>query len=396
MEEIDHHPGLTAEHDFRSTRLQRIKAVPRAVIPALIAIIALCTLTTGRAWAHPAWGIVVDRDNQVYFSDLETIWKIDAQGKLAVFRAGVRGRHTHELALDESGNLYGDELTYEPAAQRYFSAIWKMRPGGDFAYILAPTNSPPKGMSIWRDRDGNTYSASWKSNSEHETLIFKRTPDGKVLTLLGSGETADKFRQVVLYSVGGMSFGGDGFLYVADGASIRKVEMNGAVTTLISNLAPEKSSNSSTGKSAATHLLGITVDAEGSVFAADHDNRRVLKIAPGGKVTTLLRAEESWSPAGVAFRNGSLYILEYGSTPPNKTNGVRVRKLSSDGKVTLLATVGESEKAAVAANPISEKIEPASETKTTVPYALIGAIAGVFALTVIVWRVRRKTVDPPA
>jgi hypothetical protein len=39
--------------------------------------------------AHPAWGIVVDRNNQIYFSDIETVWRIDAQGKLTVFRAGV-------------------------------------------------------------------------------------------------------------------------------------------------------------------------------------------------------------------------------------------------------------------------------------------------------------------
>lgn len=368
----------------------------RAIIPTLMSIIAVCALTTGQASAHPAWGIVVDRDNQVYFSDLETIWKIDAQGKLTVFRAGVSGRHTHELTLDESGNLYGDELTYEPATERYFSAIWKMLPTGNFSYILAPTNDPPKGTSIWRDRDGNMYSASWKSNSEHETLILKRTPDGKVAALFGDKETADKFRQVVLYSVGGMAFGGDGSLYVADGANIRKVALAGTVTTLDHKLAPDNSSDSSAGKSAATRLLGIAVDAEGSVFVADHDNRRVLKITPGGKARTLIRTEQSWSPAGVAFRNDNLYILEYGFTPPNKTNGVRVRKLSADGKVTVLATTGENENASVPENSVSGKAEPAIETKTKVPYALIGAIVGVFALTVIIWRVRRKIVYPSA
>lgn len=370
--------------------------MPRAIVLTLISIITACTLTTGQAWAHPAWGIVVDRDNQIYFSDLETIWKIDAQGKLTVFRAGVSGRHTHELALDESGNLYGDELTYEPATQRYFSALWKMTPAGNFAYVLDPTSSPPKGMSIWRDLDGNMYSASWKSNSEHETLILKRTPDGKVSTLFGSTETADKFRQVVLYSVGGMAFGGDGSLYVADGASIRKVTTRGTVTMLARNLAPDNASDSSTGKSADIRLLGITVDGQNNLFVADNDNRRVLKIAPDGKVTTLVRAGQPWSPAGVAFRNGNLYILEFGFTPPNKTHGARVRKLSSDGKVTVLATTGENESAAVPENSIVEKTEPAIDAKTKVPYALIGAVAGVFALTIIIWRVRRKIVYPSA
>ncbi len=370
--------------------------MPRAIVPTFLSIIAVCALTTGRAWAHPAWGIVVDRDNQVYFSDLETIWKIDAQGKLTVFRAGVSGRHTHELAMDESGNLYGDELTYEPGTGRYFSALWKMMPAGNFAYILAPTHEPPKGMSIWRDREGNMYSASWKSNAEHETLILKRTPDGKVSTMFGSPETADKFRQVVLYSIGGMAFGGDGSLYVADGANIRKVMMNGAVKTLARNLVPDNSSESSAGKSAATRLLGITVDGQDNLFVADNDNRRVLKIAPDGKATTLMRAEQPWSPAGMAFRNGNLYILEFGFTPPNKTHGARVRKLSPDGKITVLATTEDNKNAAVTESPSSEKAEPAIETKTKVPYILIGAIVGVFALTIIIWRVRRKIVYPSA
>jgi hypothetical protein len=370
--------------------------MPRAIVTSIISIMAVCALTTGQAWAHPAWGIVVDRDNQVYFSDLETIWRIDAQGKLTVFRAGVSGRHTHELAMDENGNIYGDELIYEPATQRYISALWKMQPAGNFAYTLTPTHDPPKGMSLWRDRDGNMYSASWKSNSERETLIFKRTPDGKVLTLSGNKEAADRFRQVVLYSVGGMAFAGDGSLYVADGASIRKVTMTGAVTTLARDLPPDNSPNNPAGKSVAPRLLGITVDAEGSVFVADNENRRVLKIAPDGKAVTLVRAEQPWSPAGVAFRNGNLYILEFGFTPPNKSHGARVRKLSSDGKITVLATTEENGKAAAGENPISEKTEPAIETKTKVPYALIGAIVGVFALTIAIWLVRRKVVYPSA
>jgi sugar lactone lactonase YvrE len=370
--------------------------MPRAVVTTILAIVAVCALNTGRAWAHPAWGIVVDRSNQIYFSDLETVWKIDAQGKLTVFRTGVSGRHIHELASDEDGNLYGGELSYEPGTGRYLNALWKMTPGGVFAYTLAPTYTPPKGMSIWRDRDGSMYSALWKSNSEHELLLLKRTPDGKVTTLFGNKETANEFRQVVLYSVGGMTFGADGSLYVADGPNIRKVAMNGAVTTLARNLAPDNSSDSPAGKKAVTRLLGIAVDAEGSVFVADNDNRRVLKITSDGKVTTLVRAEQPWSPAGVAFRDGTLYILENGFTPPRTSNGMRVRKLSPDGKITVLATNVGDENAAASANAVSEKTGPAVETETKVPYTLIGVILCIFALTIIVWRFRKKVVYPSA
>ena len=74
----------------------------RALIITITAVIALCAFSAGGVSAHPAWGIVVDRNNQIYFSDLETVWRVDAQGKLTVFRAGVGGRHTHDLNMDEA------------------------------------------------------------------------------------------------------------------------------------------------------------------------------------------------------------------------------------------------------------------------------------------------------
>jgi hypothetical protein len=59
----------------------------RIVVVLVIACVAMFVVD-GVA-GHPAWGIVIDRNNQIYFSDIETIWKIDAEGKLAVFRSGV-------------------------------------------------------------------------------------------------------------------------------------------------------------------------------------------------------------------------------------------------------------------------------------------------------------------
>jgi sugar lactone lactonase YvrE len=369
--------------------------MPRALVLTIIALIATGALNTGQVSAHPAWGIVVDRNNQIYFSDLETIWKIDAAGKLSVFRAGVSGRHIHELTIDESGNLYGDELIYEPATGRYISALWKMTPEGNFSYTLAPSSNPPKGLSIWRATDGSTYSSSWKSNAEPVTLIFRRTPDGKVTALVGNPEVANQFRQVVLYSVGGMAFGGDGSLYMADGANIWKVKTDGTVTSLARNLAPENDADGSTKKSAAstTRLLGITTDAEGTVFVADNVNRRVLSVTPDGKVTTLMRVERPWSPSGVAFSNGNLYVLEYGFTPPRTSHGARVRKLSRDGKVTLLANSAGSDNPAAFESSSNENAGPVTATKQKNAYVLVGAIASILALGLLIWRVRRKNVD---
>ena len=91
------------------------------------------------AQAHPAWGIAVDRQGHVYFSDLKMVWKIDAQGGLSVFRPGTGDRHVHDLNVDEAGNVYGADNSYDPATKRFFSAVWKMTPSGEFSYML-PTN----------------------------------------------------------------------------------------------------------------------------------------------------------------------------------------------------------------------------------------------------------------
>lgn len=360
-------------------------------------LFALC-FPAADALAHPAWGIVVDGHRQIYFSDLENIWKIDASGRLTKFRAGVSGKHTHDLMLGWDGNLYGEDLSYEPATGRYTSSIWRMTLAGEFAYILGPTMEPPKGASIWRDRAGNMYSALWKSNQEHELVILKRSPEGKLTTLFGDAETAGKLRQEVLYSIGGMSFGPDGSLYLTDGPSVRKISATGAVTTILDHLSAEKPSDNPMGSGGEGRLLGLAVDGQGNIFAADYSNRRVLKIGPDGKSATALQTEAPWSPAGVAVTGDALYTLEVGFMPPRTYIGPRVRRLSSDGKAKVLAVVGETQtatgnegsgegdaaSAAVQAQGISGRARRLRET-------LIIATVCIFMLALVVWLVKRRS-----
>ncbi len=114
-------------------------------------------------------------------------------------------------------------------------------------------------------------------------------------------------------------------------------------------------------------------------------------------MTTLIRAEESWFPTGVAERGGEIYILEEAHTPTYTPIGTRVRKLSPDGRVTVLATVGEyrtsSESPPVGESSSGGSSERTAEPKQNARYALIGAGVGVFALTIIVWLVWRRIYD---
>ena len=83
------------------------------------------------------------------------------------------------------------------------------------------------------------------------------------------------------------------------------------------------------------------MDAAGTVYAAATSCHRLLKIAPDGKVDTVLKAERPWSPTGVALHGEDVYSLEYTNANGGPDEGwlPRVRKLGRDGKVTTLAVI---------------------------------------------------------
>jgi hypothetical protein len=353
------------------------------------ALFATCLFFAGISSAHPAWGIAVDRLGQVYFSDLKTIWKIDAQGKLSVFRP-ADDRHTHDLNLDDAGNLYGIDDTYDSANQRFLTAAWKMTPEGGFSYLFAPTENAPKGLGIWRDREGDTYSVEQNNQLKRETLLLKRTPSGNVSVLAGSsyGHADGKGGIAKFTSIIAMAFGPDGSLYLTDGPSVRKVTKDGMVTTLARNIMVENASGNS---AEASSLFGIAADAQGNVFVADYGNRRIVKITPNGQLITLVRSEDSWFPTGVAVRNDEIYTLEESHTSTYEPIGTRVRKLSPDGKLYVLATVGENRNASTVA-PAAASIESVVAPKKFSLYLLIGLALTVLAFSVLVWRKRRSKI----
>jgi sugar lactone lactonase YvrE len=309
--------------------------------------LALCALLPAAARAHPATGIVVDAQRRILFSDLETVWRLDAGGRLTVFRPAVRGRHVHELSIDREGNVYGADITYEPSTQKWVEAVWRRtRDGREETYLVAPTTDPPRGISIWRDAEGNTFYARQDNNTRRETLILKRTPRGDVTTLAGGayGHADGRGTQARFRAIGGMAFGVDGSLYVTDAGTLRRVTPDGNVSTLAQGLEEQLTDDTQTGYGG---LMGLAVDAGGNVYVADYGRRRVLKVAADGKVSRVVRAEAPWSPSGVAVTgDGRVLILEVGFTMPNVSTGPRVRELSPDGTLKVLATVGSKENAA--------------------------------------------------
>lgn len=332
------------------------------ILLALSFLFLFCSTT---AEAHPATGIVVDRKGQVYFSDLETIWKIDLQGKLSVFRAGVSGRHVHELSIDDQDNIYGADVSYNPATKGWPSDVWKMTPEGKLSYLLEPTENLPRGMSLWIDRADNMYVVDQNNHLKKQTLLLRRSPDGKVITLAGSayGHKDGRGTEANFSSVGGMAFGPDGSLFLTDGTSVRKVAMDGTVTTLAKDLNFRTADDKPTLFGGAYgSLAGLGVDSNGNVYVADAGNRRLLKITSDGKVAVVYRADPPFFPNGVvATAAGDLYVLEVGFTLPSTLSGPRVRKLSTGGKNEIIAVTGAEAQSGFKA-ALAEKAGSSAET----------------------------------
>jgi hypothetical protein len=313
----------------------------------LTAALTLFFLLPMAATAHPATGIVVDARGRVHFSDLETVWRLDAGGRLTVFRPAVRGRHVHELSIDREGNVYGGDVTYEPSTGKWVEAVWRRtHDGREATYLFAPTTEPPRGVSIWRDAEGNTFYVEQDRHTNRETRILKRTPRGEVTTLAGGayGHADGRGTQARFRSIGGLAFGPDGSLYLTDAGDVRRVGPDGEVRTVargLEGLFPEDEWVGYGG------LMGLAVDAGGNVYVADYGRRRVWKVETDGKVSRVARAEAPWAPTGVAVKgDGRVLILESCFTPPNVPNGPRVRELAADGTLKVLATVGLKENVA--------------------------------------------------
>ena len=47
----------------------------------LLLLLSLLPVAVG---AHPGWGIVLDRQGNVFYTDLENVWRIDAAGRKTV------------------------------------------------------------------------------------------------------------------------------------------------------------------------------------------------------------------------------------------------------------------------------------------------------------------------
>jgi hypothetical protein len=263
------------------------------------------------ALPHPGIGIVMDRKGNVYYTDLSQVWKIDPSGTK---KSVVKNVHTHELYLDANDNLFGEHVWYEgEQTDKWGHYVWELTSAGELVKIIPDREGFLTNYSFVRDRLGRMY---WANRDNPCQKITRKNTDGS-LTTLGSA-CMENIRWITCTP--------EGVVYAVDLHDLKRIDGNGHITTLATDLPGRKISQ--LGLSEQHYLCGVTCDRSQNVYVSDFSGREVKRITPGGAVSIAAQTNIPWSPTGTLIApNGDFWILEC-----SITNDVRVEKITANGK----------------------------------------------------------------
>lgn len=302
----------------------------------VIVFTLLVLLQAHDVMAHPGWGIVLDKRGNIYFTDVgrNIVWRIDRAGAVKPF---ITGKHSHQLAIDGNGTIYGEHVEYDSRNNRWLSHRWKATPDGNVTVI--PEREVTPGLDLV-DADGNVYLFHSDAH-KREAWVWKVSPRGDTALFAGEqwGDVDGKGRTARFRNFGGVTWGPESCLYASSGGMLRKIRRDGTVTTLLG-------ANKGFGdpdEPGASSILGVATDGNGNVYAAHDGHKKLYKVDARGRVTTALDSGPLWMPTGVAFAGNDVYVLEDRAgvnalVSLAKLGGPRVRKISPDGTVTIMGT----------------------------------------------------------
>ena len=282
----------------------------------LLALTITC-LVPRPAVAHPGSGIVVDRQGQIYFLDTGAgIWKIDTHGRLTQ----IPGPRFHWMTLDPD-----DAFRTAPLP---FGSGWEITRVDATPALLLASDFP-----IVIGRDGALY---FPSQGAKELQILRQPSSGSSSVFTTLPPTTAKGP---LPWLNGIATGPDGSLYYTEDDAIRRVSPTGQVSAVVTDLA--LTGCASIPGNERPFLRGLAIDPHGTIYVAASGCGRLLKVAPDGKVSTVVQIQSPWSPTAVALFGPDIFVLEYLHTAAEDRRAwvPRVRRIGSNGTSAIIATV---------------------------------------------------------
>jgi streptogramin lyase len=283
------------------------------------------------ALAHPGSGIVVGRGGDIYFLDTGAgVWKVDTQGRLTRHR----GSAYHWLAIDPSDRFTQRDM---PGNTR-----------GELEVVRSdPTLIVSSDFPVTVAEDGALYFP--QPGRDGRVRIVQLSPAGRpheFATLPVATEIDESGESRPVTWIHGIKAGPGGSIYYAEQSAVRRIGPDGMVTLIAGGITVEACAHPPAIKDDRTGpaLRDLAVKPDGTVYVAASGCSAVLQITPGGKISVALRATDAWSPTGVALAGDDIYVLEYRYIDSHRREDwvPRVRKLASNGVVSLVAEVRRS------------------------------------------------------
>jgi sugar lactone lactonase YvrE len=252
------------------------------------------------------------------------------------------------LAVDDAGNLYMGDTSGRTIRKISRSGVVTTLAGSP-GHIGSADGIGPQAqfyspVAVAVDGSGNVYVAE-----QVTSIIRKVTPDGIVTTLAGttygSGSSDGTGAMASFNAPRGIAVSRSGIVYVADTGNdtIRKITPAGVVTTIAGSPGVGGSLDAATGALAQfDNPQGLVVDPSGALFVADTYNCTIRKIALDGSVSTVAgtagncsSTDGSGSTAALLFPR-SLALDSNGNLLAADRNAIRL--LSPSGALSTLAT----------------------------------------------------------
>lgn len=323
-------------------------------------------------------GLAADSAGNVYVScnALSRVRVIDRSGVIRAYAgngiygyAGDGGQATAArlaepdgLVLDRDGSLLiadnEDHRVRRVSAGVISTVAGAWHYGGDNGPATSALLDWPDGVAV--DQDGTVYIADMGNNR-----IRKVAPNGAITTSAGTGENGvagdngpATSAQLSLPQL--LALDGAGNLYTINQDRVRKISKSGIITTAAQN--KEIGDPRPTLQGPPSILISaIATDAQANLyFAESWPVCRVRKVTPDGQISQIVGSARcgyggDGGPAiaaqiGVAWnmvvdKNGDLYIADSGNN--------RVRKVTSDGKISTVVGNGRDQPPGLTPQPVA-------------------------------------------
>ena len=330
-------------------------------------------------------GVAVDGNSNVYIAGGATVRKVTPAGFIQAF-AGDRASYGFSgdggpalaalldtprgLAIDGDGNLlvaddYNNRVRAIDTAGIISTAVGRSVEGlpDEASAAAAYFNYPTR---VAGDGAGGYYVVD-----AYNHRVRRISAGGAVTTVAGTGREGfsgdgGPANAATLSYPWGVAADSGGNLYIADtnNSRVRKVTPAGSISTVAGNGNYQFSGDGGSATAAGMNVVDVAVDASGNLYIADRENRRVRKVTPGGRISTVAgnggtgfggdggsATSSPVDPLAVAVDgNGNLYIADYANS--------RVRKVTTSGIITTVAGNGTWSASAVSGPATSLSLSP--------------------------------------